>query len=87
MLYNNYYQVISPVPLIFSNFSTSYNSGILKLTSVVSNVYYKTYVEHFNYLVAAFFKPYFIKIKFRGKGYYIYKNIRNTIRKIIFSFT
>ena len=79
VLYNSSYQVMSPIPLSFSSFSTGYNSGILKLNSLVYNVYYKTYIEHFNYLVASFFKPYFIKIKFRGKGYYIYKNIRNTI--------
>ena len=79
VLYSTFYQVMSPIPSVFSSFSMSYNSGVLKLTSLVSNVYYKTYIEHFNYIVASFFKPYFIKIKFRGKGYYIYKNIRNTI--------
>ena len=26
-----------------------------------------------------FYKPFFIKLKFKGKGYYIYKNYRNTI--------
>jgi ribosomal protein L6P/L9E len=27
----------------------------------------------------SFNRPYFLKIKFKGKGYYIYKNKRNTI--------
>jgi ribosomal protein L6P/L9E len=70
---------VSPLPLLLSNLLPCYNSGVIKLTSLSSNVYYKTYLEQLNYLVAAFFKPYFAKIKFRGKGYYIYKNTRNTI--------
>jgi large subunit ribosomal protein L6 len=32
-----------------------------------------------NTLFASFYKPFFKKIKFKGKGYYIYKNKRNTI--------
>jgi len=30
-------------------------------------------------LLKAFYSPLFLKIKFKGKGYYIYKNKRNTI--------
>ena len=32
-----------------------------------------------NELVSSFSRVFFIKLKFKGKGYYLYKNARNTI--------
>jgi len=32
-----------------------------------------------NYLLSTFSKPFFFKVKFRGKGYYVFKGKRNTI--------
>ena len=40
---------------------------------------YETYLRHLNELFSRFQYPFFLKIRFRGKGYYIYKNLRNTI--------
>jgi ribosomal protein L6P/L9E len=43
------------------------------------NNYYSTYLSLLGKLFNVFLKPYFTKIQFKGKGYYIYKNYRNTI--------
>lgn len=40
---------------------------------------YGYYLRSLNDLFSRFLKPYFLKIRFQGKGYYIYKNKRNTI--------
>lgn len=79
MIYNNTYQVTCPVPSMYMRPLSSYNSRIIDLNSLTTNTYHKTYVSLLNQVVSSFFKPYFNKIKFRGKGYYIYKNTRNTI--------
>ena len=79
MVYNNTYQIVCAVPSNYLNLLSNYGSTVIDLNSLVTNSYNKTYVSLLNQLVSSFFKPYFNKIKFRGKGYYIYKNIRNTI--------
>lgn len=52
-------------------------------TAVVSPAYGGRYAEsfnsYFNYVFRALNVPSLIKLKFRGKGYYIYKNKRNTV--------
>ena len=41
--------------------------------------YYRSYLKFVTTLFSKFNRPLFLKIKFKGKGYYIYKNSRNTI--------
>lgn len=50
--------------LIYTNYQTNYSQIYLK----IFHMFFKTFI-----------RPDFIKIKFKGKGYYIYKNYRNTI--------
>lgn len=50
------------------SFSSSYINNFSNLYNALSNSFYKILV-----------KPIFTKLKFKGKGYYIYKNYRNTI--------
>ena len=40
---------------------------------------YETYLRMLNELFASLHRPLFLKIRFKGKGYYVYKNSRNTI--------
>ena len=37
------------------------------------------FLNQLNLVFSAFYRPFFRKVKFKGKGYYIYKNKRNTI--------
>jgi len=41
--------------------------------------FFLTFFTYFKKIFYAFSKIFFKKLKFRGKGYYIYKNKRNTI--------
>jgi ribosomal protein L6P/L9E len=59
--------------------SFGFTSNTLKLETLAANFYYSTYSATYNKVLSVFYKPSFKKIKFRGKGYYIYKNPRNTI--------
>lgn len=43
------------------------------------NNYTVPYWTFFREMFLCFNRPFFLKIKFKGKGYYIYKNMRNTI--------
>ena len=40
---------------------------------------YSYYLRTINDLFSRFLRPYLLKIRFQGKGYYMYKNKRNTI--------
>ena len=40
---------------------------------------YESYLRSLNNVFSYFYRPSFTKIRFKGKGYYIYKNKRNTI--------
>ena len=40
---------------------------------------YESYLRSLNEMFSYFYRPSFTKIRFKGKGYYIYKNRRNTI--------
>lgn len=44
-----------------------------------TNNFFRLYFTELNQVFASFHRPFFKKVKFRGKGYYIYKNKRNTI--------
>ena len=44
-----------------------------------SSYTYLSFLKSLNELISRFNKPFFLKLKFKGKGYYVYKNYRNTI--------
>jgi hypothetical protein len=50
---------------------------------VTDLIFINTFSKLFNTLINAFFKifirPFFLKLKFKGKGYYLYKSYRSTI--------
>ena len=45
----------------------------------ISNAYFLTFMNLFYKLLFSFFRIFFNKLKIVGKGYYIYKNFRNTV--------
>jgi len=55
------------------------NSSTISLTSIYGTNFTLTYWTNLLYIFNSFNRPFFLKIKFKGKGYYIFKNKRNTI--------
>jgi hypothetical protein len=79
LAYNKNYQFVFPFNTTYSTLGIGFNSNSIKLETLFASSYYASYSSYYNKIIATFYKPCFSKIKFRGKGYYIYKNIRNTI--------
>jgi ribosomal protein L6P/L9E len=67
--------------LIKKNLKLFYNSNsrTLVVTSSLINNFFITYWTFLKNVFYAFSRIFFKKLKFRGKGYYIYKNFRNTV--------
>lgn len=70
----------------FSFFITSFRSlkfnkslSLVTLSSKYTNKFESFFFSNLKNLIYLFSVPLFRKLKFKGKGYYIYKNIRNTI--------
>ena len=78
-LYAGIYFFIVPVPSKFNLLQFDQNSSVLTLTSLYRNNFVFTYWTFFTQMFASLNRPFFLKVKFKGKGYYIYKNKRNTI--------
>lgn len=68
-----------PIPKDFIKINFNKNSYILSIENLYPNNYYKIYWFYLNEIFTSLNKPHFLKLKFKGKGYYIYKNKRNTI--------
>ena len=54
-------------------------SGVLNYKSFIKTDSYSFYQTLLRNLSRSFLHPFFNKLKIKGKGYYIYKNFRNTI--------
>lgn len=54
-------------------------TSTLSLTNLYTPNFYKLYFKQITNIFYSFSKLFFLKLKFKGKGYYIYKNHRNTI--------
>lgn len=54
-------------------------ANVISFKSMYTNCYYLVFLRAFEFALMSFIKPTFIKLRFKGKGYYIYKNKRNTI--------
>jgi len=67
------------LPINFANFKFDKGSRIFFFTIRLSSNYLKPYLNLVKLLFQVFYKPLFLKLKFKGKGYYIFKNQRNTI--------
>jgi ribosomal protein L6P/L9E len=55
------------------------NSRCLLVLTLFGNNFHKIYWTFFREAINSFNVPFFRKIKFKGKGYYIFKNLRQTI--------
>lgn len=69
------------LPLFFTKYSVNFDLNLnqINLNYLFSTNYNKLYLSILNSFVKSLVVPTFNKLKFKGKGYYIYKNYRNTI--------
>jgi len=77
--HSRHYFLLAPLPIFFTN--PAFNAGIGTVSAHTSHYlnFFKLYKLHQS-LVQALFETFILRrIKFRGKGYYIYRNKRNTV--------
>jgi ribosomal protein L6P/L9E len=67
------------IPKYSNNLFYDANTRILSFNNLYLTNYIAIYLFNFNKILSSFSVKHFIKLKFKGKGYYIYKNKRNTI--------
>jgi len=72
-----YLKIILPTYAI-NTYTDSCISSISFLISCRAE-YIKLFYQYLKRLSSLFYLPFFFKLKFKGKGYYVYKNKRNTI--------
>lgn len=67
------------IPTGFTKVYFDKYTSVLSIENLYPNNYYSIYWKYLTEIFNAINRPYFLKLKFKGKGYYIYKNKRNTI--------
>lgn len=77
--YNNNYFFIIPINInSITHYYDKNNKGFL-LTFLYRNNFFLIFWKLIQLLFNSLTKIFFLKLKFKGKGYYVYKNKRNTI--------
>jgi hypothetical protein len=77
--YSSTYFFQFPLPTQHVGLSFTSQAQVATFTRYYSNSFFLTFINIFNLVLYSFFRVFFNKLKFKGKGYYIYKNNRNTI--------
>ena len=78
-MYSDVYYVSVALPAENSYIIPDSRTSTVSLTTLYSHNFMRLYFAEVQQLISMFYRPLFKKIKFKGKGYYIYKNKRNTI--------
>jgi hypothetical protein len=78
-MYSRQYFTHTKLPSITNNYFFDANTNILSFTNIAENNFTKLYINELQHLLNLCNQPHFLKLKFKGKGYYIYKNKRSTI--------
>lgn len=78
-MYSLNYIFILPFFKKFLCFNYDNSINVIVLSFYFKNNFFSLFWDYFKILFFSFSKIFFKKLKFKGKGYYIYKNIRNTI--------
>jgi len=79
VMYSSTYFFRLPVPTGRVDVRYDLNASVLSIHNLYINNSYRLFWTTMSQAIYAFYRPSFSKIKFKGKGYYIYKNKRNTI--------
>ena len=78
-LYSDIYFMHTAIPRVFMGFFYDKNTRTISFSNIYENNYAYLYLNNLRKLFNLSNNPCFLKIKFKGKGYYIYKNKRSTI--------
>jgi len=78
-LANSCYFFVYPINLFFSVWSFTRAPFLFTIYAINRSNFLRTFWKRLILIFHSFTKIFFIKLKFKGKGYYIYKNKRNTI--------
>lgn len=73
------YFFIIPFPIKFATFCHDIKTGVVTIDFLFRNALYPMFWSSIKLIFYSFSRLFFKKLKFKGKGYYIYKNKRNTI--------
>lgn len=78
-LYNDlyYFKVALPSPVIWWAFDST--AGVFHQKMLLQRNFFSFYRGWLKTVSRSFQAPFFQKLKIRGKGYYVYRNFRNTI--------
>ena len=79
MLFSDVYRFTFFFDNSISKLKYDTNASSILLWSTFSNSASSKYLVKFREVLFSFSRPVFKKVKFKGKGYYLYKNFRNTI--------
>lgn len=77
--FNNFYYVNIPLPKFKSSCHVNKSTNSIHFYYKFSPYCHYSLLKHINELISLSSRPFFKKITFKGKGYYIYKNSKNTI--------
>lgn len=75
-------------PFYFIKIPAFFSKQFLKFSHVTNQIlinhflidnFTQLYLNFIKLIIVSLYKPFFTKIKFKGKGYYIYKSYRNTV--------
>lgn len=78
-IYSDVYYFFISLPKTYYKFWLDTNIDTFSISTIYSDVYMTTYWTNLRKIFNSFNKPFFLKIKFKGKGYYIFKNFKQTI--------
>ena len=78
-LTNTLYYFKTPVPCKLSAAYFSSSARTLLMHNLHATSFYSYYLRVIQILLLTFSKLYYVKLKIRGKGYYLYKTTRNTL--------
>lgn len=77
--YSKFYFFFITLSRYFLILKYDYQSKSILCRFLYNNNYFKIIFNYFKIIFFTFSKIFFKKLKFKGKGYYIFKNYRNTI--------
>ena len=77
--YNILYFIKIPLFYNINSLNFDQNTSVIVINYIYINSFSRLYINSLFHMFNLFFTPFINKIKFKGKGYYIYRNYRNTI--------
>lgn len=78
-IYNNTYFFNLNIPSYIENIFLDTNTSAILVATIYTQSFYKMYWKYMLTVFDALNRPFFLKVKFKGKGYYIFKNKRQVI--------